>query len=68
MRQQGRVKWFSDAKGYGFIVPDSGGEDCFVHISSLDGASLREGDRVLFEIQDSSRGRGKQAYGVEVIP
>lgn len=53
---QGTVKWFSEEKGYGFISPDEGTEDVFVHHSSVDGPDLREGERVTFEVEEGDRG------------
>jgi CspA family cold shock protein len=56
---RGTVKWFSDAKGYGFIEPDEGAEDVFVHYSSVEGVgfkTLSEGDVVEFEIEQSPKG------------
>jgi CspA family cold shock protein len=46
------VKWFNGQKGYGFIAPDGGGKDVFVHISAVEkaGVELREGDKVTFDI------------------
>jgi CspA family cold shock protein len=55
---QGSVKWFNDAKGFGFIEQD-GGPDVFVHFSAISGEgfkSLAEGDRVEFEITDGQKG------------
>ncbi len=58
-RIEGTVKWFSRDKGYGFIIPDNGGKDVFVHYSAIEGAGFRnldENDRVEFEIEDSAKG------------
>jgi CspA family cold shock protein len=55
----GNVKWFNDAKGYGFIGQDDGGEDLFVHFSSLPGdgyKSLREGQPVQYDVQQGRKG------------
>ena len=65
---RGRVKWFSDEKGYGFIEPEDGSEDLFVHYSEIVGEGFRtpeEGSRVEFEVVDGRR--GKQASRVEVV-
>ena len=59
MRTTGTVKWFNDAKGYGFITPEDGSKDCFVHHSAIQGdgfKSLNEGDRVEFEIVEGQKG------------
>ena len=69
MRLNGTVKFFNHAKGYGFISPDDGSDDVFVHVSALQqsGVSgLEEGDKVTFELQDDPRGRGKQATNIEL--
>jgi CspA family cold shock protein len=60
----GTVKWFNPTKGYGFIQPDTGGKDVFVHISAVEKAGLndlREGDKVNYDII-SDRG-GKESAG-----
>ena len=64
----GTVKFFNDDKGFGFITPESGGGDVFVHISALkSGTSLREGDKVSFEVgQDRKTGKSK-AENVSVL-
>ena len=62
----GTVKWFNDAKGYGFITPDDGSEDLFAHFSAIqmDGfKSLKEGQKVKFEVTQSPK--GKQASGIQ---
>ena len=56
---RGKVKWFSDAKGYGFITPDDGSQDVFVHHTGVTGAgfkSLSENDIVEFEIEQGPKG------------
>ncbi|CAN7604835.1 cold-shock protein [Pararhizobium sp. LjRoot255] len=52
----GTVKFFNDDKGFGFITPENGGDDVFVHVSALQGASsLREGQRVSYELGQDRR-------------
>lgn len=65
-RTVGTVKWFNDPKGFGFITPDSGGEDLFAHFSaiSMNGfKSLKEGQRVSFEVTQGAK--GKQASDIK---
>lgn len=55
----GTVKWFNDAKGFGFIVPEEGGEDVFVHHSNIQGTgfkTLAEGQSVTFEMEQGQKG------------
>ena len=62
----GIVKWFNDAKGFGFITPDAGGDDLFAHISAInmDGfKTLKEGQRVSFEVTTGPK--GKQAANIQ---
>jgi CspA family cold shock protein len=64
MRITGTVKFFNAAKGFGFIAPDDGGKDVFVHATALEAAgihSLNEGEKVSFELEDDRKGRGKKA-------
>lgn len=64
MRITGTVKFFNAAKGFGFIQPDAGGNDVFVHATALERAGIRSlngGDKVSFVLEDDRRGRGKQA-------
>jgi CspA family cold shock protein len=59
----GTVKWFNETKGYGFIQPDDGGKDVFVHISAVERAGLRnliEGQKISYEIENDRR-TGKQS-------
>lgn len=58
----GTVKFFNDSKGYGFIHPEEGGEDAFVHITAVERAGLRtlaKDQRVSYELQEDQRGKTK---------
>jgi cold shock protein len=66
---QGTVKWFNSEKGFGFITPDGGGSDIFVHYSEIQGGGFRtldENQRVRFEVGQGTK--GPQATGVEKLP
>ncbi|WP_292010875.1 cold-shock protein [Chryseobacterium sp.] len=54
--QQGTVKFFNEAKGFGFISPENGSKDIFVHSSGLASGSIRENDKVNFDVQQGDRG------------
>lgn len=54
--QQGTVKFFNEAKGFGFISPTDGSKDIFVHSSGLDSKAIRENDKVVFDVQKSDKG------------
>lgn len=62
----GTVKWFNDSKGFGFITPDGGGEDVFAHFSAIQSKgfkSLKEGQRVTFDVTEGPK--GKQAANIQ---
>lgn len=62
--ETGRVKWFNDQKGFGFLEPENGNSDVFVHVSNIQG-EIREGDKVEF---DTAEGRkGLEAVGVRLL-
>ncbi|WP_181704435.1 cold-shock protein [Chthonobacter albigriseus] len=70
VRQTGVVKFFNEAKGYGFIVPDLGGNDVFVHVSAVQRsglAGLENGKRVSYATEPDKRGKGPKAVDLKVI-
>lgn len=69
MPVNGTVKFFNHSRGFGFIQPDDGSKDVFVHATALEAsgvASIDEGDKVTFDIEDDPKGRGKQATNVSL--
>ena len=67
--EKGTVKWFSNSKGFGFITPDGGGEDLFAHFSAINMSgfkSLKEGQKVSFDITDGNKGK-KQASNIQAV-
>ena len=63
--QKGTIKFFNVAKGFGFITPENGGKDVFVHANDLGGTQLHEGDKVEYEVVEGKK--GPQASQVRVI-
>ncbi len=64
----GTVKWFNDAKGFGFITPDEGGDDLFAHFSAIVATgykSLKEGEKVTFDVTEGPK--GKQASNIQKV-
>jgi len=69
MPEQGTVKFFNAERGYGFIKPDGGGRDIFVHITAVAQAgleTLNEGQRVSYEIEPDKKGKGSKAVDVRL--
>jgi cold shock protein len=69
MRQTGVVKFFNQTKGYGFIKPDDGGSDVFVHVSAVERSevgALTEGMRISFDTEPDKRGKGPKAIDLKI--
>jgi CspA family cold shock protein len=69
-RQTGTVKFFNSSKGYGFITPQGGSKDVFVHVSALEQAGishLADGQQVSFEIEPDRMGKGPKAVRIELL-
>lgn len=68
MRQIGTVKFYNDQKGYGFITPDDGGKDVFVHVTAIERSGvghLAEGTRISFDTEPDKRGKGPKAVNLQ---
>ena len=68
-RITGTVKFFNTTKGYGFVSPEDGSKDVFVHVTALESAGihgLNEGDKITFVLEDDRKGKGKQAAQIEL--
>ena len=68
MKEQGTVKWFNDAKGFGFVTPDDGSVDLFAHFTAINMGgfkSLKEGQKVTFEVTQGPK--GKQASNIQAV-
>ena len=61
----GTVKFFDNSKGFGFITPDDGGKDVFVHVNGLNEDSLNDGDKVSYDVEEGQK--GLNAVNVSVI-
>ncbi len=69
MSETGTVKFFNHSRGFGFITPDDGGKDVFVHITALEASglpALDEGAKVTFDTEPDRRGKGPQAVNVQL--
>ena len=66
----GKVKWYSPDKGYGFITPDAGGDDVFLHVTLMKKIkmdSIPEGTKVKFHMEPGKNGKGMQATSLEIL-
>ena len=66
----GTVKWFNDQKGYGFIQPDNGGKDVFVHVTAVERSGLRglaEGQKITYELQTDQRSGKTSAVDLKAV-
>jgi CspA family cold shock protein len=71
MPRTGVVKFFNTDKGYGFIKPDDGGTDVFVHVTAVSTAGLSgldQGQKISFEVEPDKKGKGPKAVGLVVLP
>jgi len=71
MALTGTIKFFNAERGYGFIKPDDGGRDVFVHITAVESAGLKvlnEGQRIIFEVEPDKKGKGPKAVNLVLSP
>ncbi len=69
MATNGTIKFFNQSRGFGFVSPEDGSKDVFIHATALEAAgisSIDEGDKITFDTEDDQRGRGKQATNVKL--
>jgi len=69
MAMAGTVKFFNAERGYGFIKPDDGGRDVFVHVTAVERAglkSLTEGQRISFDVEPDKKGKGPKAFNLVI--
>ena len=66
MAETGTVKFFNTDKGFGFIKPDNGGADIFVHISAVQASGLTENQKVSFDTEPDRRGKGPKAVNLQI--
>ena len=69
MAQTGVVKFFNSERGYGFVKPDDGGSDVFVHITAVEAAGLKglnEGQKISFDVEPDKKGKGPKAVNLVV--
>ena len=70
MASQGIVKFFNGEKGYGFIKPDDGSRDIFVHVTAVEQAGLQalsEGQKIAYEVEPDKKGKGPKAVNLQVL-
>ena len=68
MSQTGTVKFFNSSKGFGFVTPDGGAKDVFLHVTALERAgmsSIEDGTKITFDVEPDTRGKGPKAVNVQ---
>lgn len=69
MSTKGTIKFFNHSRGFGFVAPEDGSKDVFLHVTALERSgvpAVNEGDTITFDIEDDPRGRGKQATNIQL--